>query len=70
MFVNNGKGEFVDSTQARLLVKFVEKSISALMLVDVDGDKDLDVVAGRALAPNEIWLNDGGGVFRELRRLK
>ena len=66
VYLNDGTGKFTDSGQriGRAMSNSVE-------LADLDGDGDLDAILangarifGRAIEqPNEVWMNDGSGVF-------
>ena len=38
-------------------------SAAALAFGDVDGDGDLDLIVAKKNAENELWINDGSGVF-------
>jgi len=66
VYLNDGTGIFTDSGQR--LGMAVSISVE---LADLDGDGDLDAVVangtrsfGRTIEqPNEVWLNDGAGVF-------
>ena len=53
---------FVDSQQ-----RLGNASTSHTVLVDLDGDNDLDLFeANWSDAPNRVWLNDGAGNFANL----
>ncbi len=65
VYLNDGTGKFVDSGQR--LGRAISRSVE---LADLDGDGDLDAFVangvkywGNADQPNEIWLNNGSGVF-------
>jgi hypothetical protein len=60
--INDGKGAFVDETNARMpQISDVSQDIEA---GDVDGDGDLDLVIANEDA-NRLLLNDGKGVYSE-----
>ena len=60
VFRNNGVGLFSDSGQ-----RLGAGTTSAVQLVDVDGDTDLDAVAGNLRQPTEVWLGNGAGAFAD-----
>jgi len=62
VWLNDGTGVFVDSGQ--LLGNSRTYSIAA---ADVDGDGDIDFVAGNnnLSQPSILWLNNGAGVFTD-----
>ncbi|MFQ5505344.1 MAG: FG-GAP repeat domain-containing protein [Planctomycetota bacterium] len=73
LFANDGKGKFSETTTAALPNDDVPKS--DLVLGDVDGDKDVDVLlgcsfintlVGQSVFPNRLFLNDGKGLFRDV----
>ncbi len=61
LYLNQGKGRFSDVSSSSL-PKNTARS-TALVFVDVDKDKDLDLVIANENASNELWLNNGKGVF-------
>jgi uncharacterized repeat protein (TIGR01451 family) len=64
VWLNDGSGVFTDSGQS--LSSGTSKGL-ALGDVDADGDLDAFVVkfSGFSGAPDEVWLNDGSGVFTD-----
>ncbi len=55
---NDGSGNFTDTGQ-----RLGGYSTRALALGDLDGDGDLDLVAGNAGINSTVWKNDGQGTF-------
>ncbi|MFQ5505926.1 MAG: FG-GAP repeat domain-containing protein, partial [Planctomycetota bacterium] len=62
-YLNDGKGSFQD-VSSRLPPPV--KQSSAVVAVDVDGDRDLDLVFGEQRAPDTLLLNDGKGFFKDV----
>jgi hypothetical protein len=60
LFMNRGRGVFVDESLTRLPDTYA--GVQDAAAGDIDGDRDLDLVFG-AEDRNQIWLNDGKGVF-------
>lgn len=63
LFLNDGNGVFSASTQV-----FGVTGTFDVVLADLDADDDLDIfeVNGRLDGePNQIWLNDGSGMFTD-----
>ncbi len=63
IWLNNGSGSFSDSGQL-LTARFEKTWTRIAFALDVDGDGDLDFVAGNVQDHN-IWLNDGNAVFTD-----
>ena len=66
LYRNNGAGVFSDATATHLPAHLA--SSGALALGDLDGDGDLDLIAGNTRSPgeqNQLYLNDGAGVFSD-----
>ncbi|MBC5993403.1 FG-GAP repeat domain-containing protein [Pontibacter cellulosilyticus] len=65
LLINNGKGVFTDDTNKRLPVS--EEHTMEGAFVDVDGDKDLDLITVDIFKnrPVRAYLNNGKGVFTE-----
>lgn len=65
IWLNDGSGVFSDSGMV-----FATTSTFEVALGDLDGDDDLDVFfangsTSEILRPNDVWLNDGSGVFSD-----
>ncbi len=70
VYRNDGSGTFVDTTGTSMPRS--AQQIVSVALGDVDGDNDLDAVFGNAIDPfgvlpaqDQLYLNDGSGVFRD-----
>ncbi len=62
IFINNGKGKFIDET-AKRLPEDQDHSIDAIF-VDIDNDKDVDLVIANVFGGKmKTYLNDGKGNF-------
>ena len=64
LYFNNGLGVFTEGTQGHL--PYANDSTTAVRLVDVDGDVDLDLVTGNQLQQSRLALNDGAGAFTDV----
>lgn len=60
VLLNNGNGVFMDDGQSL----GIEKTAS-VVLSDLDGDGDLDLVEGIYDQANRVWWNDGTGEFTD-----
>lgn len=59
LYINDGKGNFVDQSSWRL----PKSQARTVTFIDVDNDKDLDIILGRTGKQNLLWINDGNGRF-------
>ncbi len=63
VWLNNGQGMYVDSGY---ILTAAAVHIHGLDVGDLDGDSDLDVFLALASGhPNQVWFNDGQGVFND-----
>lgn len=66
LLINNGKGFFVDETAKRYAVRN-NMHTGGISFVDLDGDKDLDIIAANLFSGYlQVALNDGNGNFIEV----
>jgi len=63
LFLNNGKGRFTAAAAARIPTGNIMSS--ALLLLDVDLDKDLDIIVGDS-GQVRLYSNDGRGQFSDV----
>ncbi len=61
VFINNGDASFTEATSDRWPVN--TNQTQDLKVVDIDLDNDLDIVEGIEVGGNNIYINDGNGVF-------
>ena len=73
LFINDGKGNFVEEGLARGFATNAEgqpTSAMGLLVADIDADGDQDVLRTNFdLEPNSLYINDGNGFFRESARV-
>jgi enediyne biosynthesis protein E4 len=62
LYHNDGEFSFTDVTKARRL-DFTGLATTSVVLADVDGDRDLDLIAGTFGGPIALFANDGRGYF-------
>lgn len=63
LLINNGAGVFTDETTARLPA--LADITLAVVLEDLDGDSDLDIVVGNGSGLSRLLINNGSGVFAD-----
>jgi hypothetical protein len=65
LWLNDPKrpGYFIDATATHLPA--VNDATQDIALVDLDGDRDLDLVVANEVPPNRLLLNDGRGRFAD-----
>ena len=68
LYRNLGEWRFQDITQAAA-VGMCDRHTTGVAFADIDGDRDLDLVAVSTTGPNAVFLNDGRGHFTERRDL-
>ena len=64
LYHNDGDFHFTDVTQASGL-SFTGLSTTSVVLADVDGDRDLDLIVGTFGGPVKLFVNDGKGHFTD-----
>ena len=65
LYHNDGDFEFTDVTKASGL-DFTGLATTSVVLADVDGDRDLDLLAGTFGGPVALFSNDGRGHFTNI----
>ncbi len=69
LWLNDGRGGFVDATTGRLPTPAVSAT-RAVDLADIDGDGDLDLLVCHSNnLSNRVYRNDGAGVFTDVTAL-
>lgn len=64
LFHNNGNGTFTDASEKAGIQSAVGNGLG-VVAGDFDGDGRVDVFVANDRTPNHLWLNQGGGRFRE-----
>jgi hypothetical protein len=66
LLVNDGTGRFEDRTEAAGLAAKRHRRTFAASFVDLDGDRDLDLLVNSDFAGLDIYYNDGTGRFTDV----
>jgi len=66
LLINDGKGHFTDGTKAAGLAVKANRRTYSTSLVDLDKDRDLDLVVVSDFAGLDYYLNDGQGHFHDV----
>ena len=64
LYHNNGDGTFTDVSTRSGLTAAVGNGLG-VVAADFDGDGRVDIMVSNDRTPNHLWLNQGGGRFRE-----
>jgi hypothetical protein len=68
LLVNKGDGTFEDGTEAAGLAGKRFRRTFSTSFVDLDGDRDLDLITVNDFAGFDLWANDGKGRFTEVTK--
>jgi enediyne biosynthesis protein E4 len=64
LFLNQGDGSFINISQSSGINVHASYTMGVVAF-DVDGDNDIDLLAGNDQRPNSLWINDGTGKFSD-----
>jgi len=65
LYRNNGDGTFTDVTKETGLWEPTGRGMGAVAC-DLDGDGDIDIYVTNDAMPNNLWINDGRGHFKDM----
>ena len=65
LYRNNGNGTFTDVTKEVGLWEPTGRGMGAVAC-DIDGDGNIDIYVTNDAMPNNLWINDGKGHFKDL----
>ncbi len=65
---NEGNGRFKDVSKETGIADSPQKGL-ALAIGDIDLDGDADIYVANDTNPNQLWINDGKGNFKDMARL-
>jgi enediyne biosynthesis protein E4 len=68
LWLNDGKGKFTDASKESGISSSAMKGL-ALALGDIDSDGDTDIYVANDTTPNQLWINDGKGKFKDMAQL-
>jgi hypothetical protein len=66
LLVNDGTGRFTDGTEAAGLAAKRHRRTLAGSFIDLDGDRDLDLLVNSDFAGLDVYYNDGKGRFTDV----
>ena len=69
LYRNNGDGTFTDVSESSGIGR-IKGSGMGVIAVDIDNDRDTDILVGNDLRPDNLFLNDGHGNFKEVGAIK
>lgn len=65
LYQNDGDGTFTDISEASGLKSGVARCGLGVIATDLDNDGDVDFYVANDTVHNQLWINDGGGVFTD-----
>jgi hypothetical protein len=65
LYRNNGDGTFTEVTKEVGLWESTGRGMGAVAC-DLDGDGDIDIYVTNDAMPNQLWVNDGQGRFKDM----
>ncbi len=65
LYRNKGDGTFEDVSDAAGITKEAPRYALAVMMTDIDRDRDLDIYVANDSMSNALWINDGKGHFTD-----
>ncbi len=68
IWINDGKGRFTDGSQRTGVDKKPSKGL-ALAIGDIDTDGDTDIYVANDTSPNQLWINDGSGLLKDIAQI-
>ncbi len=69
LFINNGDGTFRDETRQRGINSFATGRAFTVHFSDLDNDNDLDIYVANDTTGNNLYQNNGQGVFEDVALL-